>query len=240
MHQIIRQYWVSCTLLSAITICLFAPLTMLTPEELDLYNNNTIPSNPEQYQAKKAEIVGKLKTIEKQFAKQNFSDAKLLPVLFLTPLDVYPGCHGNWSPVIEYGLSLEHYPNIEKWLKEHSINNYIISEDLHITVQGNVNLSQKLTTKKLPVKFKMVDGYFDISKNGLTSLEGSPKIVTRDFNCSKNNLHSLFEGPIAVGDFDCSYNQLKNLSYAPKEIKGSFDCSHNEINYFICIVAPFL
>ncbi|MBA4077183.1 MAG: hypothetical protein C0508_19260, partial [Cyanobacteria bacterium PR.023] len=75
MHQIIKQYWVSCTLLSAITICLFAPLTMLTPEELDLYNNNTIPSNPEQYQAKKAEIVGKLKTIEKQFAKQNFSDA---------------------------------------------------------------------------------------------------------------------------------------------------------------------
>ena len=118
---------------------------------------------------------------------------------------------------------------IEKWLKEHSINNYIISEDLHITVQGNVNLSQKLNTKKLPVKFKMVDGYFDISKNGLTSLEGCPKVVTRDFNCSKNNLHSLFEGPTAVGDFDCSYNQLKNLSYAPKEIKGNFDCSHNEI-----------
>jgi hypothetical protein len=119
---------------------------------------------------------------------------------------------------------------IEKWLKDHSINNYIISEDLYIIVQGNVNLSQKLNVKKLPVKFKMVDGYFDISNNGLTSLEGCPNIVTKDFNCSKNNLHSLFEGPTEVGDFDCSYNQLKNLSYAPKEIKGNFDCSHNEIN----------
>ena len=151
MHQIIRQYWVSCTLLSAITICLFAPLTMLTPEELDLYNNNTIPSNPEQYQAKKAEIVGKLKTIEKQFAKQNFSDAKLLPVLFLTPLDVYPGGHGNWSPVIEYGLSLEHYPNIEKWLKESTLTQQLIadgfkSSDITIRRQSAFILSELRTS----------------------------------------------------------------------------------------------
>ena len=119
---------------------------------------------------------------------------------------------------------------IERWLKDHSINNYIISEDLYITVQGNVNLNQKLNVKKLPVKFKIVDGYFDISNNNLTSLAGSPKIVTRDFNCSRNNLISLFEGPNEVGDFDCSHNRLENLSYAPKEVKGSFDCSFNEIN----------
>ena len=114
MHHIIRQYWVSCTLLSAITICLFAPFTMLTPEELDLYNRPNVDFHPEQYQAKKAEIVGKLRTIEKQFAKQNFSDANLLPVIFLTPLDGCLGGHGNWSPIIEYGLRLEDYPNIEK------------------------------------------------------------------------------------------------------------------------------
>ena len=33
---------------------------------------------------------------------------------------------------------------IEKWLKEHSINNYMISADLYITVQGNVNLKSKI------------------------------------------------------------------------------------------------
>lgn len=118
---------------------------------------------------------------------------------------------------------------IEKWLKEHSINNYMISADLYITVQGNVNLNQKLKVNKLPVKFKMVDGYFDISNNGLVSLDGCPKVVTRDFNCSKNKLNSLFEGPSEVGDFDCSFNQLKNLSYAPKEVRGNFDCSNNQI-----------
>lgn len=134
MHQIIRQYWVSCTLLTAITICLFAPLAMLTPEEVDLYNSNcernTIPPNSEQYEAKKAEIVGKLKTIENQFAKHNFNDAKLIPVLFLTPLDVYPGCCGNWSPFIDYALSLEHYPNIEKWLKKSTLTQQLIADGL--------------------------------------------------------------------------------------------------------------
>lgn len=118
---------------------------------------------------------------------------------------------------------------VEKWLKDHSINNYLISEDFSVTVQGNVNLNQKLNVKKLPVKFKMVDGFFDISNNSLTSLEGCPKTVNGDFFCSKNNLVSLFEGPTEVGHFDCSFNQLKNLSYAPKEVKGNFNCSNNEI-----------
>ena len=36
---------------------------------------------------------------------------------------------------------------IEAWLKEHSINNYMISEDLYITVQGNVNLNERLKGK---------------------------------------------------------------------------------------------
>ena len=118
---------------------------------------------------------------------------------------------------------------IENWLKEHSINNYMISEDFYITVQGNVNLNGRLNGKKLPIKFKMVDGYFDISNNNLSTLEGCPKIVTKDFNCSKNKLNSLFEGPSEAGDFDCSHNLLKNLSYAPKEVKGNFNCSFNEL-----------
>jgi hypothetical protein len=65
---------------------------------------------------------------------------------------------------------------IEAWLKEHSINNYMISEDLYITVQGNVNLNERLNGKKLPVKFKMVDGYFDISNNDLLPLKVAQKL----------------------------------------------------------------
>ena len=118
---------------------------------------------------------------------------------------------------------------IEKWLNEFGVSNYVISEDFSVIVHGSVNLNGKLDGKKLPFRFKMVDGYFDISNNFLKTLEGCPEIVTKDFNCSKNNLDSLFDAPKEVGDFDCSDNNLKDLSYAPKVVRGFFDCSNNKI-----------
>lgn len=120
-------------------------------------------------------------------------------------------------------------PAIEEWLNKFSINNYIITDDLKVAVFGNVNLNGKLDAKKLPVSFKSVDGYFDISNNSLISLEGSPDNVLKDFNCSGNSLESLFGAPYKVGDFDCSNNKLTSLSYCPKEINGFFDCSENQI-----------
>src|SRR5574344_1249734 len=115
--------------------------------------------------------------------------------------------------------------DIENWLRDYGISNYHISEDFYVSVQGNVNLSEKLKGQKLPIKFDRIDGYFDISNNELPSLEGCPKIVMKDFNCSYNKLTSLFDCPVEVGDFDCSHNNLKNLSYGPKEVKGFYDCS---------------
>ncbi|MAD41690.1 MAG: hypothetical protein CL623_04775 [Arcobacter sp.] len=120
-------------------------------------------------------------------------------------------------------------PQIEEWLNKFSINNYIISDDLEVSVFGNVNLNGKLDGKKIPIKFKSIDGYFDISNNSLTSLEGSPDSVLKDFNCSNNILESLFGAPYKVGDFDCSKNELTSLSYCPKEVDGFFDCSDNKI-----------
>lgn len=119
---------------------------------------------------------------------------------------------------------------IKAWLDAHEVSNYIINNDLSVTVNGNVNLNGILAEKVLPVKFKDVVGYFDISNNSLISLEGSPHSVTRDFNCSNNQLESLFDAPYKVFDFDCSNNMLKNLSYCPKEIQGFFNCSNNNLD----------
>ena len=121
-------------------------------------------------------------------------------------------------------------PEIEEWLKSFSINNYIITDDLLVSVFGNVNLNGKLESKRLPVKFKTVDGYFDISNNSLESLEGSPESVLKDFNCSYNKLESLVGAPYKVGDFDCSNNKLTSLSYCPKDVNGSFDCNENQLS----------
>ncbi len=119
---------------------------------------------------------------------------------------------------------------IEDWLDSHNIGGYIVNTDLSVTVNGNVNLNGLLAEKVLPIKFKDVNGYFDISNNSLISLEGSPHSVARDFNCSNNQLESLFDAPYKVFDFDCSNNLLKNLSYCPKEIQGYFNCSYNNLD----------
>ncbi len=57
--------------------------------------------------------------------------------------------------------------DIENWLRDYGISNYHISEDFYVSVQGNVNLSEKLKGQKLPIKFDRIDGYFDISNNEL-------------------------------------------------------------------------
>jgi hypothetical protein len=61
----------------------------------------------------------------------------------------------------------------------------------------------------------------------LTSLEGAPKEVSGNFNCSDNDLISLQGAPKEVGgDFDCSYNQLTSLE-GIGTIKGLIKCNNN-------------
>lgn len=119
--------------------------------------------------------------------------------------------------------------DVEKWLDKHNIKSYSISGNLHINVNGNVDLKNKIEEEYLPVKFEKINGYFDISNNNLESLEGCPKEVQKDFDCSNNCLTSLFGAPHSVGDFDCSNNSISSLSYSPKEIDGFFNCSNNNL-----------
>eukprot|EP00792_Barthelona_sp_PAP020_P000406 TRINITY_DN10638_c0_g1_i1.p1 TRINITY_DN10638_c0_g1~~TRINITY_DN10638_c0_g1_i1.p1 ORF type:complete len:346 (+),score=57.39 TRINITY_DN10638_c0_g1_i1:51-1088(+) len=120
--------------------------------------------------------------------------------------------------------------DIRKWLASKGVENYTISEDLNVTVHGSVHLEGKIDGKELPVKFDVVDGFFNIANNSLETLEGCPKKVAKDFNCSNNKLQNLFGAPSIVGDFDCSNNELKNnLSYGPKEVYGFYNCSNNRL-----------
>ena len=52
---------------------------------------------------------------------------------------------------------------------KYGIINYTINKDFSIDVNENVNLSNR-GLKKLPLKFNKVNGYFDCSRNNLTSL----------------------------------------------------------------------
>ena len=84
--------------------------------------------------------------------------------------------------------------------------------------------------KKLKKAPKKITGYFELSYNKLTSLNGAPEEVGDFFNVRNNNLKSLKGAPKKVGEsFYCNYNELTSLNGAPKEVKGVFDCRNNKL-----------
>jgi len=123
--------------------------------------------------------------------------------------------------------------DIDSICERYGIENYTINEDGSIDVDGDVNLTKKLSGTgiyKLPLKFGKVTGSFYCWDNKLTSLEGSPNRVGGGFYCSYNQLISLEGCPSEVGDdFYCYGNQLTSLKGCPSEVGGNFNCSYNQL-----------
>ena len=144
---------------------------------------------------------------------------------------------------------------IAKWLDFMEIEDYTINNDLTVDVNGYVELGEK-DLAKIPIQFGKVNGYFNCYDNNLTSLEGAPKYVGRNFYCGDNNelaslegapkyvggsfwcgdipkLTSLEGAPERVdGDFTCYNNELTSLDGAPEYVGGYFDCRNNpNLNY---------
>lgn len=97
---------------------------------------------------------------------------------------------------------------IIKWLDSKNIKNYKIDSDNHISVNGNVDISDN-DLKEIPVQFNIVSGIF---------------------NCSYNNLTSLKGAPIKCYSFDCSHNCLTSFEYGPLELFGNLIANNNKIN----------
>ena len=111
----------------------------------------------------------------------------------------------------------------------YGISNYTIKDDGTVDVDGSVYIDYCNLTK-LPLKFGTVTGWFNCSRNLLTTLEGSPKRVFGTFTCNNNKLTSLEGGPETVGfKFICSHNQLTTLKGCPKSIGRDFICHENRL-----------
>lgn len=117
----------------------------------------------------------------------------------------------------------------EAWLKKQAIIGYTVNKDLsvdaYIVSLGNENLTF------IPVQFRNVE-VFNISKNKLTTLKGSPKSCL-NFSCEDNLLTSLKYAPLKIKyGFCCSNNQLTTLEHCPKGTT-QFDCSANQLKNLI-------
>ncbi|PXY45242.1 hypothetical protein [Flavobacterium hydrophilum] len=118
---------------------------------------------------------------------------------------------------------------IKKFNINVQINHCIILENGMIDVDGSVKITNT-SLKKLPLRFRKVNGDFYCHANKLEMLKGVPDSVTGDFNCSNNQLTSLNGAPGFVGrDFACHENLLTSLKGCPQHIKGNFNAFLNQI-----------
>jgi len=118
--------------------------------------------------------------------------------------------------------------NIKNWLDEMGIINYTINDDLTVDVDGDVDLSGK-TPYRLPVKFKVVTGDFDISDNDLVTLDGSP-ICCLNFKAYRNQITDLIGGPhYVLGNYNVSENRLSSLKGMAFEIDGLLVLKNNRL-----------
>lgn len=117
---------------------------------------------------------------------------------------------------------------IQAWLDEMNIFNYIINDDLTVDVNEQVYLVNKGLTQ-IPIQFGVVEKNFDISYNQLTSLKGSPHTVNGLFRCEHNQLTNLIGGPPEAFDFNVNHNQLTTLEGAPEVVACFFSCENNQL-----------
>lgn len=110
-----------------------------------------------------------------------------------------------------------------KWLNKHD---YEVHEDGSVSIKGDVELfSPRLRSQnnRFAFNFNRIDGRFICINHGITTLEGAPKYVTRDFCCGHNDIKSLKGSPEYVGEnFNCYGTQITSLEGAPRVIKGEF------------------
>lgn len=103
------------------------------------------------------------------------------------------------DPIYDMGIGRKF--QIEQWLEEMKIYNYVINSDFTIDVIGNVDISfEKKNLKKFPkyIQFNRVDGFFSMAGNEFITLKGCPKTVGSWFGCHDNYLISLEYAPIRI------------------------------------------
>ncbi len=116
---------------------------------------------------------------------------------------------------------------IRKIASIYKIKGIKINPDLSIDVRGDVDLSD-MNLQKLPLRFNRVTGSFWATNNILTSLDGSPQWVGKDFFVYNNNLSSLDGGAkVVMGEYSAQSNRLSSTNGFPLEVGSDFDISYN-------------
>lgn len=160
-----------------------------------------------------------------------FNDAGILS--YNTMIRTFMYDDSEYDNLIYYLSQNNQYYKTRDFLKTIGVNKYTIYKDNTVDVFESVKIKIK-NLGQLPLKFNYVDGDFDCSNCGLTTLSGCPDEITGNFISNINILKDLKNGPLTVGnDYIVKQNDLKKLTGSPKKINGNFDCSYNGLEDLI-------
>lgn len=113
---------------------------------------------------------------------------------------------------------------------------HLLSEENGVVIyDSDLDLKGLFLNKiDLPVKINIINGEFNCSENGLTTLEGGPDKVIGNYNCNNNlKLNNLVGGPSQVdGEYDAINCGLTSLVGAPLICKGDFCVNNNLLEDF--------
>lgn len=129
--------------------------------------------------------------------------------------------------------------DIQNWLNNVHVKNYTIHDDLSVTLEETLDLSNK-NLSFIPIDFKEIKGKnvnlsknylvrlpllpkeldnLNVSENRLEDLMGCPEIIHFYFNCESNNLLSLKGGPKTVGrQYFAQDNMIQNYQSSPEYV----------------------
>lgn len=152
---------------------------------------------------------------------------------------------------IEFPSSIE---EAERVFEDLRIQKSRVIHGLTFNIDGSVDYEDKglsqflngLDLIKLPVRFRHVDGLFDISWNRLLTLEGCPDVINGSLFANKNLYTSLEGGPRIVTEAFISENgRLETLKGCPEEIGDTFQITGNsknlkEIDYLPKVVRGYI
>jgi hypothetical protein len=128
--------------------------------------------------------------------------------------------------IAESEPSISSVDDIAKWLSDYDIHKTVIHEDLTVSVNSFVDLSD-YSIAYLPIQFRVVTGHFALPPS-IKSLKGSPSKVLGSYSVNNNhNLTSLVGAPVQV-DGDVNIENASNLTSllgSPNNVGGNFNIS---------------
>jgi hypothetical protein len=122
--------------------------------------------------------------------------------------------------------NLDKLPQTE-FLDEFGIKDYTIDEKGFINVHQEFVYLGRQNLNSIPIKFGVVDGSFNISRNNLKTLENAPIEVKGHFICELNDLTSLEGAPKKIGGDFVGLSQKNGHKFTEEEVRAVCDVKGN-------------